>query len=229
MGGSALRDHNGMQKRRPATKPSQIGKIDGSAPIFVKSRPPSDKSSLMGSLHSIRPPARAPEPGKACVDAFERELDYLYGTLRRLGAPTADIDDLLQDIFVVLYRNWPTLDLTRPLRPWLFGVAFRVVRSHRRRRARESPWVGLDPEDPTDGPEQQFAGRASLAVLWAALEQVPSARREVVMKHDLEGLEVADIARQLSMTKFGVYARLYKGRKELASAVRRLLREGLPK
>lgn len=182
----------------------------------------------MGSLYSIRPPARAPEPGKACVDAFEQELDYLYGTLRRLGAPTADIDDLLQDIFVVLYRNWPTLDLTRPLRPWLFGVAFRVVRSHRRRRARESPWLGLDPHDPSDGPDRQLAGRESLAMLWAALDQVPSARREVVMKHDLEGLEVVDIARQLSMTKFGVYARLYKGRKELASAVRRLLREGLP-
>ena len=45
-----------------------------------------------------------------------------------------------------------------------------------------------------------------------------------MIKHDLEGLEIIDIARQLSITKFGVYARLYKGRKELASAVRRLRR-----
>lgn len=181
----------------------------------------------MGSLHSIRPPSRVPEPGKACLDTFEQELDYLYGTLRRLGAPAANIDDLLQDIFVILYRHWPTLDLTRPLRPWLFGVAFRVVRSDRRRRARESPWVGLDPEDPAEGPDRKLERRESLAVLWSALEQVPSARRSVVMKHDLEGLEVVEIARQLSMTKFGVYARLYKGRKELASAVRRLSREGV--
>jgi RNA polymerase sigma-70 factor (ECF subfamily) len=183
----------------------------------------------MGTVHSIRPPSRAPEPGKACIDAFEQELDYLYRTLQRLGAPAADIDDLLQDIFVILYRHWPTLDLTRSLRPWLFGVAFRVVRSHRRRRARESPWLGLDPEDPADGPERKLEGQESLAVLWAALEHIPSARRSVVMKHDLEGLDIVDIAQQLSMTKFGVYARLYKGRKELASAVRRLLREGVPR
>jgi len=181
----------------------------------------------MGSLHPIRSPSRVPEPGKACIDTFEQELDYLYGTLRRLGAPPADIDDLLQDIFVVLYRHWPTLDLTRPLRPWLFGVAFRVVRAHRRRRARESPWGGLDPEDAADRADGQLEGRQSLAILWAALEHVPSGRRSVVIKHDLEGLEILDIARQLSMTKFGVYARLYKGRKELASAVRRLLREGV--
>jgi len=182
----------------------------------------------MGSLHSIRRPSRLPEPGGECIHTFEQELDYLYGTLRRLGAPTADIDDLLQDIFVVLYRNWSTLDLTRPLRPWLFGVSFRVVRAHRRRRARESPWGGLEPEDVGDGPERTLEGQQSLAVLWAALELIPSARRSVVMKHDLEGFEIVDIARQLSITKFGVYARLYKGRKELASAVRRLLREGVP-
>jgi RNA polymerase sigma-70 factor, ECF subfamily len=181
----------------------------------------------MGSLHSIRPPPRVPEPDKNCLDTFDQELDYLYGTLRRLGAPSADVDDLLQDIFVVLYRHWPTLDLTRPLRPWLFGVAFRVVRSHRRRRARESPWAGLEPEDVGDRPDRQLEGEESLAILWAALERLPSARRSVVIKHDLEGLEIVDIARELSMTKFGVYARLYKGRKELASAVRRLLGEGV--
>ena len=181
----------------------------------------------MGSLHSIRRPARLPEPGGECIQLFEQELDYLYGTLRRLGAPPSDVDDLLQDIFVVLYRHWPTLDLTRPLRPWLFGVAFRVVRAHRRRRARESPWTGLDPVDTSDGPDRMLEGQQSLALLWAALDLVPSSRRSVVMKHDLEGLEIVEIAQQLSMTKFGVYARLYKGRKELASAVRRLAREGV--
>jgi len=187
----------------------------------------------MGSLRVLRPRSRVPEPEpsepeKNCVAAFERELDYLYATLQRLGAPPADIDDLLQDIFIILHRHWPTLDLERPLRPWLFGVAFRVVRSQRRRRAREAPWAGLDPEDTSDTPDRQLEGRQSLAVLWAALEHVPSRRRSVVMKHDLEGLDIVDIANQLSMTKFGVYARLYKGRKELASAVRRLVKGGVP-
>jgi len=193
----------------------------------------------MSSLHSIRPArqgesgarllgARQPEPAGDCIEVFERELDYLFSTLQRLGAPRADIDDLLQDIFLVLHRHWPTLDLARPLRPWLFGVAFRVVRAHRRRRARESPWGGLDPEDASDGPDRTLERQESLAVLWLALEHIPSVRRSVVMKHDIEGLEIVDIARQLSMKKFGVYARLYKGRKELAFAMRRILRDGLP-
>jgi len=159
-----------------------------------------------------------------CLEAFDRDLDYLFGTLQRLGARHADIDDLLQEIFVVLYRNWPTLDTTRTLRPWLFGVAFRVVRTHRRRRARELPSEGLDPEDGAPDPEGQFQGQESLSLLAAALDLVPAARRAAIVMHDLEGLEVTDIARRLSITKFGVYARLHKGRRELASAVRRLRR-----
>src|SRR3954471_23852239 len=119
----------------------------------------------MGSSCSVRSRSPLPEPESHCIDTFEREVDYLYGTLQRLGAPLADIDDLLQDIFVVLYRHWPTLDLSRPLRPWLFGVAFRVVRSQRRRRSRETPFAGLDLEDSTPSQEEWLQGQESLATL----------------------------------------------------------------
>lgn len=152
-------------------------------------------------------------------------MDYVYGTLQRLGARPADLEDLLQEVFVALQRNWATLDTTRSLRPWLFGVAFRVVRTHRRRRAREAPHAGLDPEDRSPTPEAWLQGQESLALLSAALDQVPASRRSVLIKHELDGLDVVEIARELSLTKFGVYARLYKGRKELASAVRRLVKE----
>jgi len=170
----------------------------------------------------------APAPQGNCLETFDRELDYLFGTLQRLGAHLGDMDDLLQEIFVVLYRNWPDLDTTRPLRPWLFGVAFRVVRTHRRRRARETPHGELDPADGAPNPEGWLQGQESLALLSAALKCVPPVRRSILTMHYLEGLRVVDIARQLSITKFGVYARLYKGRKELASAVRRLCKEGVP-
>lgn len=179
----------------------------------------------MVSLRLIRSPAPAPAPKGDCLETFDRELDYVYGTLQRLGARPADLEDLLQEIFVVLHRHWPTLDTTRSLRPWLFGVAFRVVRTHRRRRAREAPHDGLDPQDGAPTPEVWLQGQESLALLSEALQHVPVSRRSVLIKHDLDGLDVVDIARELSLTKFGVYARLYKGRKELASAVRRLQRE----
>jgi len=183
----------------------------------------------MGGLRLVysRQPVATPEatPAIGCLDTFDQELDYLYRTLQRMGVPRADVEDLLQDIFLTLHRHWHALDTTRSLRPWLFGVAFRVVSGQRRRRAREFPDQSLDPEDCAPNPEDWVQGQETLALLSAALEQVPMPRRSVLVQHELEGMEVSDIARRLSITKFGVYARLYKGRRELASAVRRLRTE----
>jgi RNA polymerase sigma-70 factor (ECF subfamily) len=117
------------------------------------------------------------------------------------------------------------LDTTRPLRPWLFGVAFRVVKAHRRRQARETPHDGLEPTDAALDPEGALQSQEALALFTAALQRVPEARRSVLVLHDLESVKVSEIARQLSMTRFGVYSRLRKARKELTSAVRRLLGE----
>ena len=161
-------------------------------------------------------------PQSECLGAFERELDYLFVTLQRMGASPAEIDDLLQDVFMILYRRWSTLDVTRPLRPWLFGVTYRVLRASRRRRAREVLREDFEIEDAGANPEESLRDQESLGMLSAALSRVPPARRRVVVMHDIEGVEISDIARGLSMTRFGVYTRLYKGRRELASALRRL-------
>src|SRR4029079_406072 len=119
-------------------------------------------------------PRRAPEG--LCLEAYDRELDYLFETLHRLGAGPREIEDLAQEVFVVLHRNWSTFDTSRPLRPYLFGVAFRIVCAHRRRHAREVPQPALDTEDGGVGPEALLQNRESVALLMAALERVPMRR-----------------------------------------------------
>jgi RNA polymerase sigma-70 factor (ECF subfamily) len=176
----------------------------------------------MGYLRLVRSGVPAPSPESDCLDLYDRELDYLFATLQRFGARASEMEDLLQEIFIVLYRQWPTLDTTRPLRPWLFGVTFRVVRAHRRRSTRELRREQPIEEVEAPGPDVGLEDQESMALLLSGLERIPAARRAVVMMHDLDGLEIAHIARRLSMTKIGVYTRLYKGRKELATAVRRL-------
>jgi RNA polymerase sigma-70 factor (ECF subfamily) len=180
----------------------------------------------MGYLRLVHSAAPAPTPQSSCLDAFERDLDYLFATLQRLGVGPSEIEDLLQEIFIVLHRNWTDLDTTRPLRPYLFGVAFRIVCAHRRRRAREIPHPGLDRDDDAPSPEGSLQSKESIALVLAALESVSLLRRAVVVMHDLDGIPIVDIARTLSISRFGAYARLRKGRRELSAAVRRLSRGG---
>ena len=181
----------------------------------------------MGYLRLVHSAPAAPPPESRCLEAFDRELDYLFETLQRLGAGPREVEDLAQEVFLVLHRNWPTLDLTRPLRPYLFGVAFRIVCAHRRRRARENSVFGPRCAGHRHQPRRVAAKQAIRRAVWAALERVPLPRRAVVVMHDLDGVPIADIARRMSISRFGAYARLRKARKELASAVRRLLKAGV--
>jgi RNA polymerase sigma-70 factor (ECF subfamily) len=178
---------------------------------------------MMGYLRLARSATFA-ATDNGCIEAFDRELNYLFENLRRLGAAPREIEDLAQDVFVVLHRNWSTLDLSRPLRPYLFGVAFRVVCAHRRRRAREIPHPSPDAQDSGTSPEGLLDEKESISLLMAALDRVPLPRRAVLVMHDLDGVPVVDIARNLSITRFGTYARLRKARLELARAVERLMK-----
>jgi len=177
--------------------------------------------------HLYLPPATAPPSlatsDTSCLEAFDRELDYLFEILRRLGAGPSEVEDLAQDVFLVLHRQWSKIDTSRPLRPYLFGVAFRVVRTHRRRHRRETPYAGIDAVDEGPGPEGSVQNSEAVRLVLAALERVPLSRRAVIVTHDLDGVPIAEVARQLSLTRFGVYARLRKGRRELASAIRHLM------
>jgi RNA polymerase sigma-70 factor (ECF subfamily) len=175
-------------------------------------------------VHTGLPQPTIPE--STCLEAYDRELDYLFETLRRLGAFPCEIEDLAQEVFVVLHRNWSTFDTGRPLRPYLFGVAFRVVQAHRRRRVREVPYPALDPEDLGSSPDDLLESKRSVSLLMAGLQHVPLRRRAVLVMHELEGVSIADVAKRLSITRFGAYARLRKARRELAKAVGRLLRSG---
>jgi RNA polymerase sigma-70 factor (ECF subfamily) len=181
----------------------------------------------MGYLRQVRSAPPETEREVSCVAVYERELDYLFETLQRLGASPREIEDLAHEVFLVLLRNWVDLDLSRPVRPYLFAIAFRVVCAHRRRRRREVPYAYLDAEDQATGPEESLQSKESTRLLIAALDTVPLPRRAVVVMHDLDGVSIVEVAARLSLTRFGAYARLRKARKELESTLRRMLREGV--
>jgi hypothetical protein len=64
-----------------------------------------------------------------CLDAYQRELDYLMRTLRRLGVASGEVEDLAHEVFLILRRAWHEYDPARPLKPYIFGIAFRVAAS----------------------------------------------------------------------------------------------------
>ena len=168
----------------------------------------------------------SPAGADGCFEAYARELDYLLGSLRRLGVPLAETEDVAHEVFLVMHRRWDDFDRLRPLRPWLFGIAFRVASQYRRNSLREVPNDGFESEDPALLPDEAVAASEAHALLLKALSHVPLERRAVLVMHDVDEVSMRDIAAGLAIPLFTAYSRLRKARKELDAALLRLKRRG---
>ncbi len=160
------------------------------------------------------------------IDAFQREFDYLHRSLRRLGERPEDIEDDLQDVFLVLHRKWEEYDPSRPLRPYLFGIAFRVVAGRRRRHQREVPGPLDEHAGSLPAPDEALDAASARKLVLDALLAVPLLRRAVLVMHDIDETPMREIAKALSIPLFTGYSRLRKARLEFEAAVRDLRREG---
>lgn len=163
----------------------------------------------------VSEPARPPGTGLEAFDAiYEREFDYVWRNLGRLGVRASDLGDAAHDVFMVLYRRWNDVDQTRPIRPWLFGVARRVAASSRRKQ-RETP-AEVDP------PNAEDPLVAQRDLLWSAMQELDENRRIVVILHDFEGHTGTEIAEMLDIPANTVHSRLRLARADLVASVRRM-------
>jgi RNA polymerase sigma-70 factor (ECF subfamily) len=156
---------------------------------------------------------------------YQAEFAYVWNTLRRLGVRSADLGDLSHDVFVIAFRRLADYDDTRPVRPWLFGIAFRVV-AHVRRKERIDPErseaVAVDELATSNaGPEESLASRQDRQLVARALDALDLDRRSVFVMHELDGQAVPDIARALSIPLNTAYSRLRLARRDFVDAVKR--------
>ncbi|HVV52089.1 MAG TPA: sigma-70 family RNA polymerase sigma factor [Polyangia bacterium] len=179
----------------------------------------------MSHLRLLRSPPPQMTADEACLEAFQRELDYIYRSLRRLGTPPSEVDDLAQDAFLALRGSWSEYDAERPLRPYLFGIMFRIAAAHQRKRRREVAFEVVDPVDTALAPDDALVAKQARALMLAALEQIPLPRRAVLVMHDIDDIPVEEVAAALAIPRFTVYSRLRKARQELEAAARSLAHE----
>jgi len=158
------------------------------------------------------------------LDALYRaELKAVYAFLWRLGARESEMEDLAHDVFITAARRLASFDPSRPARPWLLGITFRVFSDARRKTAgRETSQVPEGLEDPSPGPDEAVAKRQAQKLLQRALATLPEERRAAFVMHELEGLSVAEVSEAMGAPAPTTYSRLKLAREEVAKAVERL-------
>ena len=161
------------------------------------------------------------------ADAYFEQRDALARFLRaRLGA-SADVEDLLQDLYLKVSQVDPGTDVREP-RAFLYKLASNLLmdrrRSGLRAAARDGAWrqtthvEGLT-EDIDDAPsaEAVVAGRERLAALIRALDSLPSKTAVIFRMHKLDGLSYAEVATGLGISRSSVEKHMMDALKVLAA------------
>jgi RNA polymerase sigma-70 factor (ECF subfamily) len=160
-------------------------------------------------------------------ELYEREFDYVWASLRRLGVRPGEVEDVAQDLFVLVHHRLDDYDRSRPIRPWLFAFAVRCASDWRRlarnRHAAPGPWV--EPQATWPIADELLERARDRALVLQALDGIDIDRRAVFILHELDGCSMRVIAEALGIPLFTGYSRLRIAREEFTAAVRRLRRE----
>ncbi|MFH0900960.1 MAG: sigma-70 family RNA polymerase sigma factor [Pseudomonadota bacterium] len=153
---------------------------------------------------------------------YQEQFAYAFRTLRRLGVHPNDLEDLAHEVFVVVYRRLADYDATRPIRGWLFGIAYRVAAEyHRRGRGRRRNTMPMDDVvDDKPTPDAQLVLSEERALVIRALEALDLDKRAVFVMHDIDGQSAPEIAATLAIPLNTVYSRLRLARAKFEAAVR---------
>ncbi|MFG1816247.1 RNA polymerase sigma factor [Kribbella sp. NPDC049174] len=165
------------------------------------------------SEEAVHPP---PDPHRERFEeVFGAHREAVLGYLRRRTDSGHDAADLLADTFLVAWRRLDDVPPGNQTRPWLYGVARRVLANHRRGEGRRhalatklrQELTELDTAD-TALPDDTPAARAFRAL--------PEQDRELLSLVAWEELDTAQIATVLGISSNAVRIRLHRARKRFA-------------
>jgi RNA polymerase sigma-70 factor, ECF subfamily len=154
-------------------------------------------------------------------------LRLLYRQMRTLAGPRPDLDDLVQCAAERMIRALPRFEGRSMLSTFSYGVAYRTLLGHdrwfrrwRRRFAFAEDERGPEPANAGESTEDATLRAQRSASLHRALAQLSPGKRAVIVLHDLEGMEMKDVATIVDANERTVRSRLRDGRKKLAEILR---------
>ena len=157
---------------------------------------------------------------------FTRHRDDASRLVYRMLGASPEVEDVVQDVFLHVYRSLHTFRGDSRFSTWLYRLAVNVTRMHLRRRKSRPRFADVDvPETPSEDqrvldPGEEVDQRMRIRALYEVLDTLSEKKREVLVLHDFDGVVAKEIAETLDIPVLTVRTRLFYARKELYVAMR---------
>ena len=162
---------------------------------------------------------------EALIERFERPV---FNLVNRLTGDSADVPDVVQEVFLKVFRKVGSFRGDSSLKTWVYRIAVNESRNHRRWFGRHRKQeVAIEPRPDGDESRQEWLpdpGRSPLelaidhereALIEAALGQINPNFRAVLVLREIEDLDYREIAEILEVSLGTVKSRILRGREAL--------------
>jgi RNA polymerase sigma-70 factor (ECF subfamily) len=162
-----------------------------------------------------------------------RLLNFVY----RIVGDRERAEDLVQEVFVRVYRHLGRFDRSKKFSTWIYTIASNLAKNELRNRSRnplvlftsmtkgwEDEERPLEFEDPTSRPDDLFRKRHVRELVETSVAQLPTHHREVFMLREIEGRSYEEIAEITHCNLGTVKSRLNRARNSFAEIIEPSLR-----
>jgi RNA polymerase sigma-70 factor (ECF subfamily) len=195
--------------------------------------PPATKE-VMPALASVEArleagAASAPLATASFAEIYDQHAPFVGRALLRLGVTPSAVEDAMQETFLVIHRRLAGFEGRSTLRTWIFGIAVRVARTHRRTLVRRPFWRRAASEDeaealrddPRRQPDALYERSEANQLLARMLDTLDQDRREVFVLAELEDMTAMEISVILGVSPNTASSRLRLARRDFEKALTR--------
>ena len=165
-----------------------------------------------------------PNPFGALVERYEEKL-LRYG--RRFLSTREDIEDIVQDVFMSVYKNIQSFDNDQRFSPWIYRIAHNAFVNGLKKHSR-NPFHSIDfdvlvshavEDDPVKKEQEQKEMRQMID---QGLDQLQSKYREVLVLYYLEDMQYKEIAEILEVPTSTVGIRIKRAKESLKEVYKQM-------
>ncbi|MBW1808223.1 MAG: sigma-70 family RNA polymerase sigma factor [Deltaproteobacteria bacterium] len=156
---------------------------------------------------------------------YEKYRSVAWAVLTRVLGHSSDLEDLVQTVFIKVYRSLHKFEGRSKLSTWLYTICIHVAMDYRRKVSRQKKTTDVDdlPQLASNDPDphQQAERAEAISILGRALSKMKEPKRNIIVLYDIMEVPADEIASMLGTPVPTVRSRLFYARRELARLLSR--------
>jgi RNA polymerase sigma-70 factor (ECF subfamily) len=154
---------------------------------------------------------------------FQRERQRVHAILYRLVGSNSEMEDLVQEVFIQVFRSMAGFRGEASLATWLDRIAVRVAYAYLGKRRSETVHLAIVPEPVSNEPgaEARMMTREATKRLYSALDGIAVAQRVAFSLHVIDGRPLKDVAAAMDASVVATKVRVWRAWRAIQRAAER--------